>query len=184
MKSHPRSTYFAICMCSVRCGKVLKEEDDCLKAFYRRGLAYSKAQEFDKAKVICHLLRKISKVCSNTMPTMLRRRKSWQTSKWPSSSRTKKRRNFLGIFFPRGNSMMMWRFKKSSRKWRRSIARARMKRSRKTKSLRKLRKNLLRRSLWKFQWLSHKMGRKRPSDDDRSPILLKLFSIKWREQHK
>ena len=59
------------------------------------------------------------------------------------------------------------------------IVRARMKRrSRRTKSLRKLRKNLLRRSLWKFQWLSHKMGRKRPSDGDRSPILLKLFSIK------
>ena len=89
------------------CGKVLKEEDDCLKAFYRRGLAYSKAQEFDKAKVICHLFRKISKVCSNMMLTMLRQRKSWRTSKWLSNSRTKKRRNFLGIFFPRGNSMMM-----------------------------------------------------------------------------
>ena len=46
-------------------------------------------------------------------------------------------------------------------------------RSRRTKSLRKLRKKLLR-----CQRLSHKMGRKRPSDGDRSPILLKLFSIK------
>ena len=33
------------------CGKVLKEEEDCVKALYRRGVAYNKMQEFDKAKV-------------------------------------------------------------------------------------------------------------------------------------
>ena len=28
------------------CSKVLKEEDDCVKAFYRRAIAYGKMQEF------------------------------------------------------------------------------------------------------------------------------------------
>jgi len=32
------------------CNKVLKEEAGNLKALYRRGLAHSKMQEFDKAK--------------------------------------------------------------------------------------------------------------------------------------
>lgn len=32
------------------CTKVLKEENDCLKALYRRGLAYTKIQDFEKAK--------------------------------------------------------------------------------------------------------------------------------------
>lgn len=32
------------------CTKVLKEEADNLKALYRRGVAYSKNQDFDKAQ--------------------------------------------------------------------------------------------------------------------------------------
>ena len=41
------------------CSKVLKEEDDCLKALYRRGTAYCKIQEFDLAKVHLTLCRLI-----------------------------------------------------------------------------------------------------------------------------
>ena len=42
------------------CTKVLKEENDCLKALYRRGLAYTKSQDFDRAKVPFHIFRVIS----------------------------------------------------------------------------------------------------------------------------
>ena len=41
------------------CTKVLKEESDCLKALYRRGLAYTKNQDFDRAKVSLYLFRVI-----------------------------------------------------------------------------------------------------------------------------
>ena len=44
------------------CSKVLKEEDDCVKALFRRGVAYSRLQEFDKAKVHFYLFRMISKM--------------------------------------------------------------------------------------------------------------------------
>jgi hypothetical protein len=43
-----------------QCSKVLKEESDCLKALYRRGLAYTKNQDFDRAKVTVSLFRAIS----------------------------------------------------------------------------------------------------------------------------
>jgi len=46
-----------------QCSKVLKEENDCLKALYRRGLAYSKIQDFEKAKVKYELFRIISMSC-------------------------------------------------------------------------------------------------------------------------
>ncbi len=39
------------------CTKVLKEEEGNLKALYRRGLAYIKIQEFEKAKVYLSLYR-------------------------------------------------------------------------------------------------------------------------------
>lgn len=42
------------------CTKVLKEEDDNHKALYRRGIAFSKSQDFDKAKVLFSLFRMIS----------------------------------------------------------------------------------------------------------------------------
>lgn len=45
------------------CSKVLKEEDDCVKALFRRGVAYSRLQEFDKAKVLLELFRTISRMC-------------------------------------------------------------------------------------------------------------------------
>ena len=44
------------------CSKVLKEEDDCVKALFRRGVAYSRLQEFDKAKVHFFLFRMTSKM--------------------------------------------------------------------------------------------------------------------------
>jgi tetratricopeptide (TPR) repeat protein len=44
------------------CSKVLKEEDDCVKALFRRGVAYSRLQEFDKAKVLFELFRMISRM--------------------------------------------------------------------------------------------------------------------------
>jgi peptidylprolyl isomerase len=45
------------------CSSVLKDEEDCLKALYRRGLAYAKLQEFDKAKVCMPLFRMTSRNC-------------------------------------------------------------------------------------------------------------------------
>lgn len=42
------------------CTKVLKEEADNHKALYRRGIAFSKSQDFDKAKVLFTLFRMIS----------------------------------------------------------------------------------------------------------------------------
>jgi len=43
------------------CTNVLKEEEGNLKALYRRGLAYTKLQDFEKAQVIIILLRMILK---------------------------------------------------------------------------------------------------------------------------
>jgi peptidylprolyl isomerase len=50
------------------CSKVLKEEGDCLKALYRRGLAYSKLQDFEKATVSMQPLRETSRNFSSTTP--------------------------------------------------------------------------------------------------------------------
>lgn len=58
------------------CTKVLKQENDCIKALYRRGLAYTKHQDFDRAKVNCNLFRAISMNYSNMIPKMLRPRSS------------------------------------------------------------------------------------------------------------
>ena len=44
------------------CTKVLKEEDDNLKALYRRGVAYGKAQDFEQAKVSIFIFRMISRL--------------------------------------------------------------------------------------------------------------------------
>jgi Flp pilus assembly protein TadD len=44
-------------------GKVLKEEPTNLKALYRRGVAYTRSQDFDRAQVLHPLFRLISRSC-------------------------------------------------------------------------------------------------------------------------
>ena len=44
------------------CSKVLKEEEDCVKALFRRGVAYSRGQDFEKAKVSDILFRMTSRM--------------------------------------------------------------------------------------------------------------------------
>lgn len=46
-----------------QCTKVIKDEPNNLKALYRRGVAYGKSQDFDRAQVHSLLHRPISKNC-------------------------------------------------------------------------------------------------------------------------
>lgn len=44
-------------------GKVLKDDPSNLKALYRRGVAFSKSQDFDRAQVTQTLFRRTSRSC-------------------------------------------------------------------------------------------------------------------------
>jgi tetratricopeptide (TPR) repeat protein len=89
------------------CTKVLKEENDNLKALYRRGVAYTKLQEFDKAKVTIVLCRAISTNYSSMILRMAMLRKNFIMYHWRSKLFSKNKGNYSDIYSPNLGFMMM-----------------------------------------------------------------------------